>query len=61
LAHLRSVIAISGEETACRAMRAHFCRYLKGVPRAAALRDRIVRAKTLREYEDAVSLVMKHG
>jgi tRNA-dihydrouridine synthase len=54
LAHLRSVIAIAGEEAACRAMRAHFCRYLKGTPHAAALRDRIVRAKTLREYEDAV-------
>ena len=57
LTHLRSSIMIAGEEAACRAMRAHFCRYLKGVPHAAALRDRIVRAKTLREYEDAVSQI----
>jgi nifR3 family TIM-barrel protein len=54
LAHLRSAIAVSGEEAACRAMRAHFCHYLKGAFHAAALRDRIVRAKTLREYEDAI-------
>ncbi|MDR1470515.1 MAG: tRNA dihydrouridine synthase DusB [Spirochaetaceae bacterium] len=57
LAHLRSTLAIVGEEAACRAMRAHFCHYLKGVPHAASLRDRVVRAKTLREYEDAVSTI----
>lgn len=54
LTHLRSAVAIAGEEAACRAMRAHFCQYLKGFPHAAALRDRIVRAKTVQEYEDAV-------
>ncbi|MDR0639509.1 MAG: tRNA-dihydrouridine synthase [Spirochaetaceae bacterium] len=56
LAHLRSAIVVVGEEAACRTMRTHFCRYLKGVPHAATLRYRIVRAKTLREYEDAVSI-----
>lgn len=64
LAHLRSAIALSGEEAACRAMRAHFCHYIKGIPHAAALRDRIVRAKTLREYEDAIFVAVNpdnHG
>jgi nifR3 family TIM-barrel protein len=56
LNHLWAFAGIAGEETACRAMRAHFCRYLKGIPAAAAIRDRIVRARTAREYEAALSI-----
>jgi tRNA-dihydrouridine synthase len=56
LTHLRAFAGTTGEETACRAMRAHFCRYLKGVPNAAVIRGLIVQARTVREYEDAVSI-----
>jgi tRNA-dihydrouridine synthase len=55
LDHLRASAALSGEETACRAMRAHFCHYLKGLPNAAMIRNRIVQARTVREYEEAVA------
>jgi nifR3 family TIM-barrel protein len=58
LYHLRSLAAISGENTTCRAMRAHFCRYLAGLPHAAAIRERIVRAQTIREYEEASAPVL---
>jgi tRNA-dihydrouridine synthase len=54
LGHLRDVASVSGENPACRAMRAHFCHYLKGLPNAAAIRGRIVQARTVREYEEAV-------
>jgi nifR3 family TIM-barrel protein len=55
LNHLKAFAAATGEETACRAMRAHFCQYLKGISHAAAIRARIVRAKTARDYEEACS------
>jgi nifR3 family TIM-barrel protein len=54
LGHLRAFAATAGEETVCRAMRAHFCQYLKGIPNAAAIRGRVVRARTIHEYEEAV-------
>jgi nifR3 family TIM-barrel protein len=54
LHHLRAFAAATGEETACRAMRAHFCHYLKGIPNAAAIRGRIVLAKTVQDYEKAI-------
>jgi tRNA-dihydrouridine synthase len=54
LGHLRAFSSMSGEEIACRAMRAHFCHYLKGLPHASAIRGRIVQARTVREYEEAV-------
>jgi nifR3 family TIM-barrel protein len=56
LSHLRALAAASGEEAACRAMRAHFCHYIKGIPNAAAIRNRIVKARTVREYEEALRL-----
>jgi nifR3 family TIM-barrel protein len=54
LTHLRTFAAATGEETACRAMRAHFCHYLKGIPNAAAIRARVVRARTVQDYEEAM-------
>ena len=54
LFHLRALAAEMGEAAACRAMRAHFCRYLKGLPRAAVVRGKVVHARTIADYEAAV-------
>jgi nifR3 family TIM-barrel protein len=54
LSHLRALAAEIGEETACRAIRAHFCRYFKGLSRAAQIRGKVVQALTIADYEAAV-------
>lgn len=59
LSHLRALAAASGEEAACRAIRAHFCHYIKGIPNAAAIRNRLVQARTVREYEEALRLAAR--
>jgi len=40
-----------GEEAACRAMRKTFCAYTKGAPGGAHLRDLLVHAGTIAEFE----------
>jgi nifR3 family TIM-barrel protein len=40
-----------GEGTACREMRKQFCAYTKGCPGGAAVRNRLVHAETIGEYQ----------
>ena len=54
LKHLRRLIALKGEAVACREMRKHFVAYTKGMEGGAALRQEIVTARTLVEYERIV-------
>lgn len=55
LKHLRLLIGIKGEAVACREMRKHFVSYTKGLEGGAALRQRIVTAKSFSEYERIVA------
>ena len=52
LKHLRMTAEFKGEATACREMKKHLCSYTKGTSGAAALRNRIVHASGLAEYEE---------
>jgi nifR3 family TIM-barrel protein len=58
LRHLELLAADLGERGACLEMRKHFCAYTRGcfggpgIPRGAALRDRLVRAQTIAEYRE---------
>jgi tRNA-dihydrouridine synthase B len=54
LKHLRLLIGLKGEAVACREMRKHFVAYTKGMEGGAALRQEIVTARTLGEYERIV-------
>ena len=52
--HLRALALSVGEEKACRDMRKHFVAYTKGLPGGAILRQSVVSAETVAEYEDIV-------
>ena len=52
LKHLRLAAGFNGEAQACREMKKHLCSYTKGTEGAAALRNRIVHASSLAEYEE---------
>lgn len=49
--HLLRAIEDSPEHIACREMRKHFCAYTKGLPGAAALRNQLVHAETIVDYQ----------
>ncbi|MDR2193601.1 MAG: tRNA dihydrouridine synthase DusB [Treponema sp.] len=40
-----------GEGAACREMRKHFCAYTRGIPHGAEIRNCLVHAETITEYE----------
>jgi nifR3 family TIM-barrel protein len=50
LEQLDLTIEDKGERTACREMRKQFCAYTRGLPNAAALRSRIIQARTRGDY-----------
>jgi nifR3 family TIM-barrel protein len=54
LRHLALLVRFKGEGTACREMRKHFVAYTRGLPDCAALRQRLVRAAAVEEYETVV-------
>lgn len=56
---LSVLIADKGENTACREMRKRFCCYSKGIPGAAAIRNRIVAAETEEDYISVVKELLK--
>jgi nifR3 family TIM-barrel protein len=51
LRHLRLLVEAVGEPKACRDMRKHFVAYTKGMEGGAAVRQAVVHAATLAEYE----------
>jgi len=54
LSHLRRLAAEVGEAKACRDMRKHFVAYTKGLEGGAVLRQSVVYAETIAEYEEIV-------
>jgi tRNA-dihydrouridine synthase B len=55
LRHLRLLAASVGEAKACRDMRKHFVAYTRGMPGGAALRQEVVHAASIAEYERLVA------
>jgi nifR3 family TIM-barrel protein len=53
--HLEMLSADIGERSACLEMRKQFCAYTKGLKGGAALRDKLVHAKTLNEYQHIIN------
>jgi tRNA-dihydrouridine synthase B len=59
LAHLRMLALAVGEEKACRDMRKHFVAYTKGMPGGSVLRQSVVHAETIVEYEELVESYLR--
>jgi nifR3 family TIM-barrel protein len=57
LQQLRLTVTFKGELRACKDMRKHFCHYSKGMPGAAELRSRAVRAESVEDYQNLVEKV----
>ena len=55
LRHLGLLAASVGEAKACRDMRKHFVAYTRGMPGGAALRQEVVHAASIAEYERIVA------
>jgi tRNA-dihydrouridine synthase len=53
--HLEMLSTDIGERSACLEMRKQFCAYTKGLKGGAALREKLVHAKTLNEYRQIIS------
>ncbi len=60
LRHLRLLARVKGERLACREMRKHFVAYMRGMQGAAPLRQAIVRATTITDYEQQVRGFLAH-
>ena len=50
--HLELLAGDLGERSACLEMRKQFCAYIRGMPGAATLRERAVRARTIDDYRE---------
>jgi tRNA-dihydrouridine synthase B len=48
-----------GEEKACRDMRKHFIAYTKGMEGGAIIRQSVINALTLAEYQDIVESYLR--
>ncbi len=59
LDHLRLLAESAGEEKACRDMRKHFVAYTKGMPGGSQLRQSIVQACAIEEYEQIVESYLR--
>jgi len=59
MAHLRALAAAVGEDKACRDMRKHFVAYTKGMPGGSVLRQGVVFAETIAEYEELVGSYLR--
>jgi tRNA-dihydrouridine synthase B len=57
--HLRLLAASVGEEKACRDMRKHFVAYTKGMPGGSTLRQAVVEAVTVDEYQQIVESYLR--
>ena len=57
--HLRLLAETAGEEKACRDMRKHFVAYTRGLPGGAVLRQSIVHASAVTEYEQIVESYLR--
>jgi nifR3 family TIM-barrel protein len=55
LCHLELLAADIGERSACLEMRKQFCAYTKGLKGGAAIRERIVHAQTIADYQKVTS------
>lgn len=55
LIQLKRLAADIGESIACREMRKQFCAYTKGIEGGAALRNKLVHAETILEYEQLLT------
>ena len=53
--HLEMLARDIGERSACLEMRKQFCAYTKGMPGAAAIREKAVHAKTIKDYKALIS------
>lgn len=53
--HLEQLAADIGEAPACREMRKHVCAYLKGIPFAGQVKQSVVQASTITDYEQALA------
>jgi tRNA-dihydrouridine synthase len=57
--HLRLLAESAGEEKACRDMRKHFVAYTKGLPGGSLLRQSVVQACAIEEYEQIVESYLR--
>jgi len=57
--HLRLLAASVGEEKACRDMRKHFVAYTRGIPGGSQVRQSIVQACAIEEYEQIVASYLR--
>jgi tRNA-dihydrouridine synthase B len=57
--HLRMLALAAGEQKACRDMRKHFVAYTKGMPGGSLLRQSVVTAETIAEYQDIVESYLR--
>lgn len=57
--HLHMLALAAGEEKACREMRKHFVAYTKGMPGGSHLRQSVVCAGTIAEYQDIVESYLR--
>jgi len=59
MSHLRMLAAAVGEEKACRDMRKHFVAYTKGLEGGAMIRQSVVTASTIAEYEEILESYLR--
>jgi tRNA-dihydrouridine synthase len=52
--HLHDLVKLKGEKLGVLEMRSHGPWYLKGIDNATSLRKELVRATTVKEFEEAV-------
>jgi tRNA-dihydrouridine synthase B len=57
--HLQMLALAAGEQKACRDMRKHFVAYTKGMPGGSQLRQSVVSAETISEYQDIVESYLR--
>jgi nifR3 family TIM-barrel protein len=59
LEHLKLLSSSVGESKACRDMRKHFVAYTKGMERGAVIRQSVVNAESIAEYEEIVESYLR--
>ncbi len=59
IGHLRALAQAVGEEKACRDMRKHFVAYTKGLEGASIVRQSVVHADRIDEYEEIVESYLR--
>ncbi|KMQ50838.1 tRNA dihydrouridine synthase B [Chitinispirillum alkaliphilum] len=55
--HLELFACMHGEQRACKEMKKHVAWYIKGMPGAAVLRNRLFRSETIDELRDIIDLL----